>query len=313
MKNLISIDQLAVDELEDIFFSMVNYQYYYSLLTGRKTLKSLHFGKRICLLFKEPSTRTRFSFEAAAQMLGVDVIGSSNPEELSFAKGESFEDTIRIISGYADALVLRTSIAEQVIQAPNFSKVPIINAGNGSDEHPTQAILDLYTISQITGSINDHTITLVGDLEHGRAARSFAKILTKYKPKKVIFLSYPGHRLDSKIIQSFQNNQISYQEEDILDYYPDTVKDIYSVSDVVYLTRLQRERAIDSPEFFSPILNRDNIKALKPNAIVLHPMPITDEIERGLEDPRFKFIQQARFGLFARAAILDRILKDGVL
>jgi aspartate carbamoyltransferase catalytic subunit len=269
-------------------------------------------GKLMATLFYEPSTRTRLSFEAAMKKLGGEVIGTENAHEFSSAaKGESLEDSVRVISGYADLVVLRYDKEGGAERAEKFSNVPVINAGDGTGQHPTQALLDLYTIQKKFKDISRLKIALVGDLANGRTVRSLCYFLAKHYPNNEIFFASPEQvRMRDDIKEYMNKYGVQWQEVSSL-------KDILPQLDVIYQTRVQKERFKDKPEMHEKvvreserfIIDKDCLDLLKKEAIIMHPLPRLSEISYAVDsDPRATYFQQAKNGLYVRMALIKMIL-----
>jgi len=264
-------------------------------------------GNILATLFYEPSTRTRLSFESAMHRLGGQVISTENAGEFSSAiKGETVEDTIRMIGGYADAIVIRHPQQGAAARAAAVSEVPILNGGDGPGEHPTQALLDLYTIMSEQGRIDGLKVALVGDLRFGRTARSLVRLLTLTTDTEIIYVSPPAVPMGSDVQRAVVAAGVAQRSEPDLSAVLPTV-------DVVYQTRIQRERFATREEYEASrgvyILNRDSYDLMKPTATVLHPLPRVDEISTEVDDdPRSAYFRQARNGVFVRMALLDLLL-----
>ncbi|MGH9447636.1 MAG: aspartate carbamoyltransferase [Terriglobia bacterium] len=259
-------------------------------------------------LFYEPSTRTRFSFEAAMHRLGGRVLTTENAAEFSsVSKGETLEDTIRIMNGYADVIVIRHSEMGAAQRAAAVSRVPVVNAGDGAGQHPTQALLDLYTIQKEIGGIDGLSIAMVGDLAQGRTARSLAYLLGKYKDVTMYFVAPPLLKMKEDILEHLRERRVRYEEE------PDLNKVLPEV-DVVYQTRVQKERFGDRIADYEKcrglyIIDRASLNRMRPGAIIMHPLPRVDEIAMEVDqDPRAAYFRQAQNGLYVRMAILKMIL-----
>jgi aspartate carbamoyltransferase catalytic subunit len=257
-------------------------------------------GRILASLFFEPSTRTRLSFESAMLRLGGQVIGAQDAlNSSSAAKGESLEDTVRVVSSYADVIVLRHPEVGAASTASGASAVPIINAGDGAGQHPTQALLDLYTIQAELGRISGLHVGLAGDLKHGRTARSLALLLTLFPDIELTLIAPPALRMEPDILAELRRRNVRVHEESNLQAVaPDL--------DVLYQTRLQRERLGPTSEPTEvPIVDLALMARLPPRAILLHPLPRVGEIDPAVEaDPRAAYFRQARNGLFVRMAIL---------
>jgi aspartate carbamoyltransferase catalytic subunit len=267
------------------------------------------FQQRImATLFYEPSTRTRFSFEAAMQRLGGQVISTENAAEFSsVAKGETLEDTIQILNGYVDVIVIRHYEVGAAKRAAAVSRVPIINAGDGAGQHPTQALLDLYTIRKEIGAIDGLKIAMVGDLAQGRTVRSLAYLLSKFQDIRIYFVAPPLLKMKEDILEHLRERHIWYVEETDLDTVLPEV-------DVVYQTRIQKERFGDRIADYEKcrgvyIINRETLRRMRPKSIVMHPLPRLDEIGMDVDaDPRAAYFRQAQNGLYVRMALLTMLL-----
>ena len=259
-------------------------------------------------LFYEPSTRTRFSFEAAMHRLGGRVIATENAAEFSsVSKGETLEDTIRIMNGYADLIVIRHFEMGAARRAAEVSRVPVINAGDGVGQHPTQALLDLYTIQKEIGGIDGLNIAMVGDLAQGRTVRSLAYLLGKFTGVKIHFVAPALLKMKEDILAYLREHQVECVEETDLDKVLPKVN-------VVYQTRVQKERFGDRIADYEQcrglyVLDAAALKLLRPDAIVMHPLPRVDEIAREVDcDPRAAYFRQAQNGLYVRMAVLEMLL-----
>lgn len=259
-------------------------------------------------LFYEPSTRTRFSFEAAMHRLGGRVISTENAAEFSsVAKGETLEDTIRIMNGYVDVIVLRHSEVGTSKRAAAVSRVPIINAGDGVGQHPTQALLDLYTIHKEIGSIDGLKIAMVGDLAQGRTVRSLAYLLSKFNDIKMYFVAPPLLKMKEDILEHLQEHGSWFTEET-------TLERVLPEVDVVYQTRVQKERFGDRIADYEScrgiyVIDQNSLRLMKPNAIIMHPLPRLEEISMEVDqDRRAAYFRQAQNGLFVRMALLTALL-----
>jgi aspartate carbamoyltransferase catalytic subunit len=273
----------------------------------RRFAKSLE-GRIMASLFYEPSTRTRFSFESAMLRLGGSVITTENAREFSSAaKGESLADSTRIMNGYADVIVMRHNEAGSAARAAEISTVPVINAGDGAGQHPTQALLDMYTIVDAFAGINSLKIAMVGDLRYGRTVRSLAYLLTKYENIEIIFVAPPVCKMEGDIKDYLNKYKIPWREASDLDKVTPEV-------DCVYMTRIQKERFHDLDDYQAAvgryILTPQRVRTMKPSAIIMHPLPRVDEIPKEVDaDPRARYFQQAQNGLYIRMALLYLLLK----
>ncbi|HYU63160.1 MAG TPA: aspartate carbamoyltransferase [Verrucomicrobiae bacterium] len=264
-------------------------------------------GQVMAALFYEPSTRTRLSFEAAMLRLGGTTMGTDNAREFSsVAKGETLEDTIRIVSGYADVIVIRHNEEGAARRAAAVSSVPIINAGDGPGQHPTQALLDLYTIRDELNRIDGVRVAMVGDLANGRTVRSLTYLLSKFQDIKVWFVAPPQVAMGEDLKTHLDENGVPWVEtQDLNAALPEV--------DVVYMTRIQKERFAD-PEAYNAVkgvyrMDREAAALMRKYAILMHPLPRVDEIAPEVDDdPRAAYFRQARNGLHVRMALLDRLL-----
>jgi aspartate carbamoyltransferase catalytic subunit len=258
-------------------------------------------------LFYEESTRTRFSFESAMLRLGGSVISTENARQFSsVSKGETLEDTIRILNGYADVIVMRHYESGAARRAADVSTVPVINAGDGTGQHPTQAFLDLYTIQKELGHIDDLSIAVVGDLANGRTVRSLCYLLAKYRNVRIFMVAPTVVAMREDIKSYLVRHDVRFREEtDLAKIAPEV--------DVVYQTRIQKERFARPEEYDAArgvyIVDRRLIGLMKPDAIVMHPLPRVDEIAVEVDDdPRAAYFRQAQNGLFIRMALLSGCL-----
>lgn len=267
-------------------------------------------GKILAALFYEPSTRTRLSFESAMLKLGGEVIGTENAKEFSSAvKGESMEDSIRVISSYADCIVIRHHEEGTAEKASNVSPVPIINAGDGKGQHPTQALLDAYTIYREFGKLENLKVAMVGDLASGRTVRSLCYILGKFKGNEIIFVSPENLRMGDDIKGYLKETGISFREESNLNT-------VLSEVDVVYMTRIQKER-ISLEDYESAkgkfVINEENLKMIRTSSRIMHPLPHVEEIDLPIftekTDSRIAYFRQAKNGLYIRMALLKWLLR----
>lgn len=303
--DVLSVDQFDVSQLEDIFSLAKTMEARLKDKKGTKELAEKHSGKQVCTLFYEPSTRTRLSFETAALKLGMGVVSTENAAGFSSAaKGETIEDTINVLNTYGlTAVVMRHTEKGAAAKAASVSKVPIVNAGDGTGEHPTQALLDAYTIQKQFGRLDNLRIVMGGDLKYGRTVRSLCRLLALYPKNHISFVSIPELQIGEDIKQLLDKSGTTYEEtSDVNQVFPD--------ADVVYWTRLQKERlekpgSLDSGGF---TLTKDNVSKLPKDAIIMHPLPRIDEINTDVDsDPRAKYFEQAGNGLYIRMALLDMI------
>ena len=266
-------------------------------------------GKILATVFYEPSTRTRFSFESAMHKLGGSVISTeSAPHFSSVTKGETLQDTIKIISSYADAIVLRHYKEGSAKIASEISSVPIINAGDGVGEHPTQALLDLYTIKKELNKIDNLKVALIGDLLYGRTIHSLIYLLYLYKGVKIYLISPNQLKLPEKHKDYLTQKKIEFEE--LID-----LNEILNKIDVLYVTRIQKERFNSEQEYEqikdAYIIDRKTINQLKENTIILHPLPRVNEISPEVDsDKRAAYFRQAQNGLYVRMALLRLIFNS---
>ncbi|KAG8690180.1 dihydroorotate dehydrogenase [Ceratobasidium sp. 394] len=262
-------------------------------------------GRVLCTLFYEPSTRTSASFEAAMKRLGGDVVAVT-ADQSSVAKGESLADTIRTLSCYGDAVVLRHPAVGSAQTAAKFSPVPILNAGDGVGEHPTQALLDIYTIRSELGTVNGRTITLLGDLKNGRTVHSLVNLLCFYSVQ-LNFVSPPSLAMPEHVTTAARRAGVIVREYTSLD---EVLKD----TDVLYVTRVQRERFESEDEYNrvrnAYVINQAVLARAKEEMIVMHPLPRLQEIDPDVDfdSRRAVYFRQMRYGLFVRMALLASIL-----
>ena len=258
-------------------------------------------------LFYEPSTRTRLSFESAMLRLGGRVIGTEAAHTFSSAiKGETLEDTVRMVSTYADVIVLRHDQLGAAERAAAVSTVPVINAGDGPGEHPTQALLDLYTIQREVGHVEGVSVAFCGDLRFGRTARSLALLLAKYPGVSFDFVAPDVVQVGADILTRLDAQRVPYR-------LTDTLREVASDVDVVYQTRVQKERFSDMAEFdqarTATRIDAGMMRALRPDAVVMHPLPRVDEIAPEVDsDPRAAYFRQAANGDAIRMAVLESLL-----
>ena len=267
-------------------------------------------GKVIATLFYEPSTRTRLSFETAANRLGARVIGFTDAKVSSVSKGETLKDTILMVSNYADAIVMRHYIEGAAQYASEVAPVPIINAGDGAHQHPSQCLLDLYTINQTQGTLENLNIYLVGDLKYGRTVHSLLMAMRHFNPT--------FHFIAPKELAMPEEYKIYCREHNIhFEEHEDFTPEVIANADIIYMTRVQKERFSDLMEYERVknvyILRRDMLSLARPNMKILHPLPRVNEIAYDVDtNPHAYYIQQAKNGLFAREAIFAYCLGIGM-
>jgi len=300
-KHLIEIDDFS---LEEINFLISNAE---KIIKNEQDYSDLCKGNLIATLFYEPSTRTKFSFESAILRLGGQVIGFADAMSSSVSKGESLVDTIQTISGYADLIIIRHPKEGAPKLASKHSRVPVINAGDGGHQHPTQTLTDLLTIKQLKGSISNFTIGLCGDLKFGRTTHSLAKILSRYPNINFVFISPEELRIPDYIKEGIGKE--SYQETNSLENSIDKL-------DILYMTRIQKERFFSEQEYLrlkdSYILNNEILKMANEDMLIMHPLPRVNEIAAEVDnDERAVYFKQAKYGMFIRMALISKILGKG--
>lgn len=306
LPHVIESQQFDRDLLEIVFHTAD--QMKADLHGGRQYAKILE-GNIMASLFYEPSTRTRFSFESAMLRLGGSVITTENAREFSSAaKGESLHDSILVMNGYADIIVMRHNEAGSAAKAAEISRIPIVNAGDGAGQHPTQALLDLYTINDSFPHISGLRIAMVGDLRYGRTVRSLSYLLTRYNDIQIVFVSPPVCRMEGDIKAYLDKNGVSWKEETNLEKVTPEV-------DCIYMTRIQKERFHDPDDYKEAsgkyILTQERVRTMRKDAIIMHPLPRVDEIPKTVDgDPRAKYFQQAQNGLYVRMALLYLLLHN---
>lgn len=300
-KSIISVRDLDKQKLESIFDATNKI-----IDMDGDQRREIARGKTLGYLFFEPSTRTRLSFEAAMALLGGTSIGIADVLSSSIHKGETLGDTVKIISGYCDVLALRHSLDGSSRFAAEVSNKPVINAGSGTEEHPTQTIQDLFTIRKEKKKIDGLKIGIVGDLKYGRTVYSLLYGLSNYDVD-VHLISPESLRIRSDSTYVIKK-ELSYTESTTLDDYIDDL-------DVLYVTRIQKERFPDEEEYVnvkdSYVIGLDMIKKMKDNAIILHPLPRVDEISTDVDKTKqAKYFEQAEYGKYTRAALLGLILNE---
>ena len=258
-------------------------------------------------LFYEPSTRTRFSFETAMLRLGGQVVGFSEPGSSSVSKGESIADTIRTVGCYADIIAMRHPQEGSSKIASLYSDIPVINAGDGGHQHPTQTLTDLLTIKTTKGNLEGNVIGLCGDLKNGRTVHSLLKAMSRYKNNKFILISPKELAIPEYIKKEIlQKNNIEFQEVR-------TIEEAIDKVDILYMTRIQKERFDSEEEYLrlkdSYVLDKNKLDKGKNDLIVLHPLPRVNEISYDVdEDPRAKYFYQAKCGMYVRMALIAKLL-----
>ncbi|OIW18942.1 hypothetical protein TanjilG_25385 [Lupinus angustifolius] len=304
LDDVIEAQQFDRDTLNAIFEVARDMENIEKNSPGSQLLK----GYLMATLFYEPSTRTRLSFESAMKRLGGEVLTTENAREFSSAaKGETLEDTIRTVEGYSDIIVMRHFESGAARRAATTAGIPVINAGDGPGQHPTQALLDVYTIEREIGKLDGIKIGLVGDLANGRTVRSLAYLLAKYKNVKIYFVAPEVVKMKDDIKDYLTSKEVKWEESADL-------MEVASECDVVYQTRIQKERFGERFNLYEEakgkyIVNQDVLKVMQSHAVVMHPLPRLDEITVDVDaDPRAAYFRQAKNGLYIRMALLKLLL-----
>lgn len=300
MKHIVAVDQFEREWLEQLFADADRMR---DLPLEAEPLR----GRVLATIFYEPSTRTRLSFESAMMRLGGNVISTENAREFSSAlKGETVEDTVRMVSGYADAIAMRHHEEGALARAIAVADVPVLSAGDGPGEHPTQALLDLYTIHHEIGRIDDLRIAMVGDLKYGRTVRSLSLLLRQTNNCHITFVSPIAVAMRDDVKDALDAAGVSWNEES------DLTKAVKS-ADVVYQTRIQKERFATEVDYLAVkgtyVITPETMTHLGEHAIVMHPLPRVDEISVEVDqDPRAAYFRQARNGVYVRMALLNQLI-----
>jgi len=267
-------------------------------------------GKKLATCFYEPSTRTRLSFEAAMMNLGGNVLGFSEASSSSASKGESVSDTIRVISSYADICAMRHPKEGAAYVAASKSLIPVINAGDGGHQHPTQTLTDLLTIRSLKGRLGYYTIGLCGDLKFGRTVHSLINALTRYEHVNFVFISPEELRVPDYITEMLESRGISYKQVISLE-------DVIGELDILYMTRVQRERFFNEEDYVRLkdfyVLTKNKMKLAKKDMMILHPLPRVNEIAVEIDDDeRAAYFKQAQYGVYVRMALILTLLEINV-
>ena len=303
MRNLIGIEDLSTEEIDELI------EVSKDIISNKEKYLVKCKGKILATLFFEPSTRTRLSFESAMLSLGGGVLGFSSADSSSTQKGETLADTIKVVSGYSDIIAMRHPKEGAPIVAANNSNVPIINAGDGGHNHPTQTLLDLLTISQEKGRLNNFTVGLCGDLKFGRTVHSLIVALSRYKNIKFVLISPKELRIPDYLKQDvLDKKKIEYIETENLEENIDKL-------DILYMTRVQKERFLNEEEYLRLkdvyILDKQKLEKAKKDLCILHPLPRVNEISTEIdEDPRAAYFRQAEYGKYMRMAIILKLLYE---
>lgn len=301
MRHVMSPLDFTTDELEQLFDLAADIE--------KNPQKYAHKcdGKKLATCFYEPSTRTRLSFESAMINLGGQVIGFSDAGSSSASKGESVSDTIRVISCFADICAMRHPKEGAPMVAAAHSRIPVINAGDGGHQHPTQTLTDLLTIRSLKGRLDHFTIGLCGDLKFGRTVHSLIRALVRYEDIHFVFISPEELRVPDYITDILKEMGISYEENTSLE---DTIADL----DLLYMTRVQKERFFNEEDYVRLkdfyILNKQKMELAKPDMLVLHPLPRVNEISVEVDDdPRAVYFKQVQYGVYVRMALILTLLE----
>jgi aspartate carbamoyltransferase catalytic subunit len=299
MKNrsLVSIDDLSTDEVLKVLDDAAGFE--------KDPVRKLLEGKVIATLFFEPSTRTRLSFESAINRLGGKIVGFSDAGVSSVSKGETLHDTIRMVSNYSDLIVMRHPIEGSARYASEISSVPVINAGDGANQHPTQTLLDLYSIRKTQGTLDNLNIFMVGDLKYGRTVHSLMMAMSRWNTT-FNFISPEELKMPEEFKLYLENLGLKYYEH--LDF-----TEIISKADIIYMTRVQKERFSDPIEYEKVknvyVLKNAMLANTKPNMRILHPLPRVNEIHTDVDtNPKAYYFEQALNGVYTRQAILCSLL-----
>jgi len=297
--SLVSISDISRDEILEILHAAAAFE--------RQPNRKLLDGKVVATLFFEPSTRTRLSFETAVNRLGGRVIGFSDAATSSSSKGETLKDTIKMVSNYVDLIIMRHYLEGAARYATEVTDTPIINAGDGAHQHPSQTMLDLYSILKTQGKLNDLTITLVGDLKYGRTVHSLIMAMKYFNPT-FRFVACNELKMPEVYKKFCNDNGIKFTE------HTDFSADVINSSDIIYMTRVQRERFADISEYEAVkdlySLNNAMLDGSRDNLRILHPLPRVNEISPDVDDnPKAYYFEQARNGLFVRQALICRALR----
>jgi len=301
IRHLIEPMDFTIEELDEIF------NLAHQIMTHPEEFSHICDGKILATLFYEPSTRTRLSFEAAMMRLGGKILGFSEPNSTSISKGETLADTIKMVSIYSDIITMRHPKEGAAKVASIYSNVPIINAGDGGHQHPTQTLADLLTITSLKNGLNNHTIGICGDLKFGRTVHSLIKAMSRYKNNKFVLISPKELAVPQYIREEIlAKNNIEYTEVEKLE-------DVIENLDILYMTRVQKERFFNEEEYLrlknSYILDKVKMNMAKDDMIVMHPLPRVNEIAYEVdEDSRASYFKQAEYGMYVRMALMIKLL-----
>lgn len=299
-RNLINSDDFSISEIDEVM-TLAN-----EILKSPDVFSDLCHGKILGTLFFEPSTRTRLSFESAMHRLGGDCIGFSEAMSSSTAKGESLQDTIRTVSHYVDIIAMRNPKEGSALLGSEVTTVPLINAGDGGHQHPTQTLTDMLTIQQTKGRFDHLNIGFCGDLKFGRTVHSLSKAMMRYEQNKFYFISPEELKVPEIIKMECAHSGVKYEEVERLD-------EVISQLDILYMTRVQKERFFNEADYIRLkdfyILDLDKLKNAKKDLAILHPLPRVNEIATEVDDdPRAKYFDQVGYGVVARMALILKLL-----
>lgn len=299
-RNLINADDFNVEEINEILNLAEE------IIKSPSDFSNLCNGKILGTLFFEPSTRTRLSFESAIHRLGGDCIGFSESASSSTSKGESLADTIRTVSNYTDIIAMRNPKEGSAVLASSYAEVPLINAGDGGHQHPTQTLTDLLTIWMTKKRLNNMTIGLCGDLKFGRTVHSLIKAMSRYENNKFVLISPEELQVPDYIKIFLKSKNIEFKEVE-------KMEDVIGELDILYMTRVQRERFFNEADYVrlkdSYILDNDKMKLASDDLAVLHPLPRVNEISTEVDsDPRAVYFKQVRYGVIVRMALILKLL-----
>ncbi len=302
MKHLIDIKDLTTQEIEDLIKLAED------IIKNKEKYTKKCEGKKLATLFYEPSTRTRLSFESAMLELGGNVLGFSSADTSSAAKGESISDTIKVIGGYADIIVIRHPKEGSALVASMKSDVPIINAGDGGHNHPTQTLTDLITIQMEKHRLENLKLGICGDLKFGRTVHSLITAMSRYKNIKFYLISPKELKIPDYIKTNIlEKNKISYIETNNIEEYMGDL-------DILYMTRVQKERFFNEDDYIRLkdyyILNKEKLKKAKEDLCIMHPLPRVNEISTDVDDDkRACYFKQAKYGKYIRMALIMKLLE----
>jgi len=297
-RSLVSIDDFSTEEILGILDMAAEFE--------KQPVRKLLEGKVIATLFFEPSTRTRLSFESAINRLGGKIVGFSDATSSSVSKGETLHDTIKMVSSYSDLIVMRHPIEGSARFASEVASVPVINAGDGANQHPTQTMLDLFSIRKTQGRLEDLNIFMVGDLKYGRTVHSLMMAMSRWNAT-FNFIAPDELKMPDEFKLYLDNMGLKYYEHS-------DFTDIISKADIIYMTRVQKERFSDPMEYEKVkniyVLRNAMLKNTKPNMRILHPLPRVNEIHTDVDsNPKAYYFEQALNGVFTRQAILCKLLE----